>query len=76
MPSVRSARCASSIRHCVANIGGVYCENVEVANVVPPNERSGWAGDDSTRKVGVMPHAIDPASADRLWTSSDRMLFR
>jgi NAD(P)-dependent dehydrogenase (short-subunit alcohol dehydrogenase family) len=23
-------------------LGGVYCENVEVARVVPPNERSGW----------------------------------
>jgi NAD(P)-dependent dehydrogenase (short-subunit alcohol dehydrogenase family) len=60
----------------LANIGGVYCENVEVANVVPPNERSGWARDDSTRKVGVMPHAIDAVSADRLWTLSEHMLVR
>ena len=66
--------CATYLK--LANIGGVYCENVEVANVVPPNERSGWAGDDSTRKVGVMPHAIDALSADRLWTLSDRMLVR
>jgi hypothetical protein len=48
-------------------LGGVYCENVEVARIVPPDERSGWASDDSTRKVGVMPHSIDPTSADRLW---------
>lgn len=54
--------------------GGVYCENVEVARVVPPDERSGWASDDSTRKVGVMPHAIDPKSADRLWALSERLL--
>jgi hypothetical protein len=45
-------------------IGGVYCENVEVARVVPPDERSGWSSDDSTRKVGVMPYAIDINSAD------------
>jgi NAD(P)-dependent dehydrogenase (short-subunit alcohol dehydrogenase family) len=66
--------CATSPK--LANIGGVFCENVEVANVVPPNERSGWAGDDSTRKIGVMPHAIDAVSADRLWTLSERMLVR
>jgi hypothetical protein len=54
--------------------GGVYCENVEVARVVPPDERSGWASDDSTRKVGVMPPAIDPLSADRLWALSDDSL--
>lgn len=55
-------------------IGGVYCENVDVARVVPPNERSGWASDDSTRKVGVMPHAIDPSAARRLWDLSEQML--
>ena len=55
-------------------LGGVYCENVEVARIVPPDERSGWASDDSTRKVGVMPHAIDPAAADRLWASSEEMI--
>jgi NAD(P)-dependent dehydrogenase (short-subunit alcohol dehydrogenase family) len=54
--------------------GGVYCENVEVARVVPPEERSGWAADDSTRKVGVMPHAIDPISANRLWKMSEQLL--
>jgi NAD(P)-dependent dehydrogenase (short-subunit alcohol dehydrogenase family) len=57
-------------------MGGVYCENVEVARVVPPEERSGWAGDDSSRKVGVMPHAIDPGSAERLWALSERLLGR
>ena len=55
-------------------MGGLYCENVEVARVVPPNERSGWARDDSTRKVGVMPHAIDPVSAIRLWALSEALI--
>ena len=64
--------CATSPR--LNGLGGVYCENVEVARVVPPNERSGWASDDSSRKVGVMPHAIDSVSADRLWNLSERMI--
>jgi NAD(P)-dependent dehydrogenase (short-subunit alcohol dehydrogenase family) len=58
----------------LANIGGVYCENVEVARVVPPEERGDWKRDDSTRKVGVMPHAIDTANAERLWALSETML--
>ncbi|MEZ2311654.1 SDR family NAD(P)-dependent oxidoreductase [Paraburkholderia sp. RCC_158] len=64
--------CATSPR--LDGMGGVYCENVEVAGMVPPDERSGWAGDDSTRKVGVMPHAVDPVSADRLWALSELLL--
>jgi NAD(P)-dependent dehydrogenase (short-subunit alcohol dehydrogenase family) len=66
--------CATSPR--LDGLGGLYCENVEVADIVPPDECSDWAGDDSTRKVGVMPHAIDPASADRLWNLSETMLGR
>jgi NAD(P)-dependent dehydrogenase (short-subunit alcohol dehydrogenase family) len=64
--------CATSPK--LDGLGGVYCENVEVARIVPPNERSGWESDDSTRKVGVMPHAIDPVSADRLWALSEEMI--
>jgi NAD(P)-dependent dehydrogenase (short-subunit alcohol dehydrogenase family) len=64
--------CATNPR--LDGLGGVYCENVEVARIVPPDERSGWASDDSTRKVGVMPHAIDPGSADRLWARSEEMI--
>jgi hypothetical protein len=63
--------CATSPR--INGLGGVYCENVEIARVVPPDERSGWASDDSSRKVGVMPHAIDPVSAERLWSVSVEM---
>lgn len=45
--------CATSPK--LADVGGVYCENVEVAGIVPPGERSGWASDGSTRLLGVMP---------------------
>jgi NAD(P)-dependent dehydrogenase (short-subunit alcohol dehydrogenase family) len=63
--------CATSSR--LNGLGGVYCENVEIARVVPPDERSGWVSDDSGRKVGVMPSAIDPVSAERLWSVSVEM---
>ena len=55
--------------------GGVYCENCEVARPVPPGEVREWNLGDSTRTVGVMPYAIDPESADRLWTLSEQLLL-
>jgi hypothetical protein len=63
--------CATSSR--LNGLGSVYCENVDIARVVPPDERSGWASDDSSRKVSVMPSAIDPVSAERLWSVSVEM---
>jgi NAD(P)-dependent dehydrogenase (short-subunit alcohol dehydrogenase family) len=41
--------------------GGVYCEDVDVAAVVPPDSASG---------EGVRPWAIDPELAERLWALS------
>jgi len=66
--------CATNPR--LADIGGVYCENVDVAGIVPPDERTNFAGDDSTRKLGVMPHAIDPVAAGRLWEVSNGLIAR
>ncbi len=63
--------CATS--PALADIGGVYCENVEVSAIVPPAERENFASDDSTRKLGVMPHAIDPEAALRLWGLSETL---
>ncbi|TDQ10229.1 SDR family NAD(P)-dependent oxidoreductase [Pedobacter metabolipauper] len=54
-------------------IGGVYCENTEVANVVDTSKGINWASDDSTRQLGVMPYAIDPHNADRLWNLSEEL---
>jgi NAD(P)-dependent dehydrogenase (short-subunit alcohol dehydrogenase family) len=64
--------CAASPQ--LDGMGGVYCENVEVARVVPAEESTHWAGDDSTRKVGVMSYAVDPGAADRLWNLSEELL--
>jgi hypothetical protein len=55
-------------------LGGVYCENCEVAHLVPAEESTSWSNDDSTRKVGVMPYAVDPKTADRLWNLSEQLL--
>ncbi|WP_175671532.1 SDR family NAD(P)-dependent oxidoreductase [Burkholderia ambifaria] len=43
----------------VADIGGVYCEDCDVAVVT--------CGDE---EAGVRPHAIDPEAAERLWAHS------
>ena len=64
--------CATS--PALNDLGGVYCENVEVAEIVPPEERTNFAADDSARKVGVMPFAIDPESARKLWLVSNDLL--
>jgi len=52
--------CATSPQ--LANLGGVYCENCDIAETKPD-------GDD-----GVRPYAIDPANAERLWTWSERWI--
>jgi hypothetical protein len=36
-------------------MGGVYCENIEVARLVPSEKSTDWKTGDSTRKAGVMP---------------------
>jgi NAD(P)-dependent dehydrogenase (short-subunit alcohol dehydrogenase family) len=50
--------CATSAK--LAGLGGVYCENCDVALVKSE-------GDD-----GVRPYAVDPANAERLWAWSER----
>ncbi|RYZ05607.1 MAG: SDR family NAD(P)-dependent oxidoreductase [Myxococcales bacterium] len=52
--------CASSPQ--LDDIGGVYCENCDVAPVKPE-------GDD-----GVRPHAVDARLAERLWSWSEQWL--
>ncbi len=49
--------------------GGVYCENNNISPVATENVEHGagqWP-------VGVAPHAIDPATAEALWTLSERL---
>jgi NAD(P)-dependent dehydrogenase (short-subunit alcohol dehydrogenase family) len=63
--------CATSPQ--LDGLGGLYCENCDVAPVmVPPSSNGGMA--DSMRLRGVLPYAIDPDAADRLWTLSENLL--
>lgn len=64
--------CATSPK--LDGLGGVYCENTEVANIVAPEERANWAANASLYQLGVMPHAIDPEAAERLWSVSEKLL--
>lgn len=45
-------------------LGGLYCENCDVARVV---------GEGETVDGGVRPWAIDPGQAERLWSLSERL---
>jgi NAD(P)-dependent dehydrogenase (short-subunit alcohol dehydrogenase family) len=57
-----SVWCATSPQ--LTGRGGVYCEDCDIAATVQPGDKA-W--------VGVRPHAIDPASADRLWGLSEAL---
>jgi NAD(P)-dependent dehydrogenase (short-subunit alcohol dehydrogenase family) len=57
-----SVWCATSRQ--LDGLGGVYCENCDVAVAVPA---------DSTELLGVRPWAIDPGFADRLWSLSESL---
>jgi hypothetical protein len=48
----------------LAGMGGVYCQDVDVAPILP---------DDSDSNVGVRPYAIDPEAAERLWALSEEL---
>ena len=55
--------CATSRQ--LDGIGGVYCENCDVARAVAA---------DSQELLGVRPWAIDPELAERLWSLSEALL--
>ncbi len=57
-----SVWCATS--PLLADIGGVYCEDCDIAPLVPA---------DSDVAVGVRPWAIDADAAKRLWSLSEEM---
>ncbi|SFF53913.1 NADP-dependent 3-hydroxy acid dehydrogenase YdfG [Actinacidiphila alni] len=53
--------------------GGVYCENCDIAPYGPDlTGRTSMA--QSRRLYGVQRYAVDPDTADRLWTLSERLL--
>jgi NAD(P)-dependent dehydrogenase (short-subunit alcohol dehydrogenase family) len=63
--------CATSPQ--LDGLGGVYCENCDIAPIM--SDRAGETTiADGSRLRGVMPYAVDPATAQRLWTLSEQML--
>ncbi len=78
-----SVWCATSPQ--LDGMGGVYCENCDIAPLVPKQDEAD-SGIDSTSQssrairqggstpFGVMPYAIDPEAADRLWSLSEQLL--
>jgi len=60
--SATSVLCATSPQ--LAGMGGVYCQDVEIAEVRQP---------DSASNDGVSPWAIDPKAAERLWILSEEL---
>ena len=72
-----SVWCATSPQ--LDGMGGVYCENGDIAPLLPKEAESKEGGDATRRtggqSLGVMPYAVDPEAADRLWTLSDRLVF-
>jgi NAD(P)-dependent dehydrogenase (short-subunit alcohol dehydrogenase family) len=49
----------------LADKGGVYCEDCDIADLLAPGEESA---------AGVMPHACDAAMAETLWAQSEKMV--
>jgi hypothetical protein len=52
-------------------MGGVYCENCDIAPLVPTKDEANRTSRQvGSRPLGVMPYAVDPELAHRLWTLS------
>jgi len=64
-----SVWCATSPQ--LDGIGGVYCQNCDIAPLVTDQLAANPIG---SMALGVMPHAVDPQAADRLWRLSEEIL--
>ncbi|MFB5152030.1 SDR family NAD(P)-dependent oxidoreductase [Burkholderia orbicola] len=63
--------CATSPQ--LNGMGGVYCENVDIASVMM-QEPEKMDMSDAMRLTGVLPYAVDSGFADDLWALSERLL--
>ncbi|MDX6260724.1 MAG: hypothetical protein QOH84_2412 [Kribbellaceae bacterium] len=66
--------CATSPR--LDGLGGLYCEDVDVAAIHTDEEPDVGLLALTPRAFGVLPYAIDPDSARRLWRLSEEILHR
>lgn len=61
----------------LADRGGVYCENCDIAPVITPDYQAQQRysqGDRPGGTLGVMPYAVDLEAAERLWSQSERLI--
>lgn len=65
-----SVWCATSPQ--LDGMGGVCCENSDIAPPVPKEDEANRSSDAirrvGSKPLGVMPYAVDPEAADRLWS--------
>lgn len=52
-------------------IGALYCQNSDIAPLVSEELAANQFG---SMALGVMPHAVDPQAANRLWSLSEQLL--
>jgi NAD(P)-dependent dehydrogenase (short-subunit alcohol dehydrogenase family) len=64
-----SVWCATSPQ--LDGMGGVYCQDCDIAPLVSEELAANQFG---SIPLGVMPHAVDPQTADRLWSLSEQLL--
>ncbi|MFP3681681.1 hypothetical protein SB725_31850, partial [Pseudomonas sp. SIMBA_041] len=62
--------CATS--PLLENLGGVYCENCDIAEIDLGQIEHRY--DDPSTIRGVQPYSIDKENAERLWKLSEEML--
>ncbi|WP_145018536.1 oxidoreductase [Paenibacillus sp. Y412MC10] len=68
-----SVWCATSPQ--LDNMGGVYCENCDIAPLGQDAENEFHLDNNSTlTDSGVMTYAVDPKAADRLWSLSEQLV--
>jgi NAD(P)-dependent dehydrogenase (short-subunit alcohol dehydrogenase family) len=74
-----SVWCATSPQ--LNEMGGVYCENCDIAPLLPKEDEINAAAQFSRglrpsggTLLGVMPYAVDPKAAERLWALSEQLL--
>jgi NAD(P)-dependent dehydrogenase (short-subunit alcohol dehydrogenase family) len=68
--------CATSPQ--LGGMGGVFCMNCDIAPLISLAIQAQFAGPAVRPKIatplGVMPYAVDPQTADRLWSVSEQLL--
>ncbi|MFE1313786.1 hypothetical protein [Streptomyces sp. NPDC058755] len=61
--------CATSPQ--LDGLGGVYGENCDISPLVAAENEAGWGAESG--QPGVLPYAVDPEAAARLWEVSERL---